>query len=249
MSTFNNVIKTCILCMKESEQVELLSTNSFGYSDLDFRPSFMARDTMFAWLDVCPHCGYVANDIFNLSHIEMVKGIDVMQDIVSSEAYRKCDHINFLSDKAENFYRHHLILLKANDVEAAVEALKSAAWVCDDKNDEENAIVCRKKAIRLIDMIVADSCEKSNTNDRNKWYFKIIKNFRKKQINTDDNSSNLEYLDLIRLDMMRRIGEFENVLHEYSTKCYSKEIYNKTLKFHLEKSKVQDALAYTFGDV
>ena len=245
MSTFNDVTKTCILCFKESEQVEINSTSSFGYDDLDFRPPMMARSTIFAWLEACPHCGYVAKDIFDLSCIQAVKHVDVMRKIVSSESYKKCDNINFCSDYASNFYRHHLILLKSDNTEEAFLALRNAAWVCDDMGDEENAIICRKKAIELIDRITSESFGKFDINRCPSRIIKFLYNKYTKIKKLPD----AEYLDLVRLDMLRRIGDFERVINEYSKKCYSKKIFNKVLKLQTEKAMAKDDSTYTLEDV
>lgn len=245
MSTFNDVKKMCILCLKESEQVEIMSTSSFGYSDLDFRPSLMERSTIFAWLQACPHCGYVAKDIFDLSCIKAVKHVDVMRQIVSSESYVKCDNINFISDYASNFYRHHLILLKSDNIEEAFLALRNAAWVCDDMGDKENAVICRKKAIELIDRLSLESFGKF---DINRCPSRIIK-FLYNKCTKRKGLPYAEYLDLVRLDMLRRTGDFERVTDEYSKKSYLSGIFNKALKFQLEKARLKDDSAYTFEDV
>ena len=36
------------------------STSTFGSPDLDLRPAEMQRSTMEVWLQVCPHCRYIA---------------------------------------------------------------------------------------------------------------------------------------------------------------------------------------------
>ncbi len=147
MSTFNDVTNTCILCFKESEQAEISSTSSFGHCDLDFRLPMMARSTIFEWLQVCPHCGYVAKDLFDLSCIQRLKHVGVIRQIVSSESYVNCDNICFSSEYASNFYRHHLILLQSNNIESAMEALLAAAWVCDDMGTKKTQLFVEKKRL------------------------------------------------------------------------------------------------------
>ena len=58
-----NVESVCYVCGKMSEQMVLVSTNQFGYPDLDLRPPEMERSTMDWWIEECPHCGYVAPDL------------------------------------------------------------------------------------------------------------------------------------------------------------------------------------------
>src|SRR5438093_611864 len=63
MTTFFRQDVTCVNCRKSSEHHVLSSTNAFGSADLDLRPPEMKRSTMRAWLQLCPHCGYVAPDL------------------------------------------------------------------------------------------------------------------------------------------------------------------------------------------
>ncbi len=63
MTIIDQFEKKCQVCGKTSMHPVLMSTNSFGYPDLDLRPAPMQRDTMDTWLDECPHCGYVASSL------------------------------------------------------------------------------------------------------------------------------------------------------------------------------------------
>lgn len=69
----------------------MTSTSTWGYPDLDLRPSEMQRSSMFAWLQECPHCGYVARDI-EQTHI------NVAPDFLKSEEYLTCEGHDFKSD-------------------------------------------------------------------------------------------------------------------------------------------------------
>ena len=63
MSSIIDIERKCWVCGEMSEQAGLASTNRFGSPDLDLRPPEMERSTMEWWLEECPHCGYVANDL------------------------------------------------------------------------------------------------------------------------------------------------------------------------------------------
>ena len=101
MTTDMTIDIKCTVCAKTSPQTVLTSTSTFGYPDLDLRPSEMKRSTMFAWLQECPHCGYVAVDIEN--------ELEVSSDLLKSDEYLTCRGYEFKSDLAKRFFRHSLI--------------------------------------------------------------------------------------------------------------------------------------------
>ena len=53
----------CGCCGKERKELELLSTNIYEGSDLDFRPGKMYRDTMRTWLQECTNCHYISENL------------------------------------------------------------------------------------------------------------------------------------------------------------------------------------------
>jgi hypothetical protein len=63
MTTLFDSEKTCGVCGTKSTHTVIGSTNSFGSSDLDLRPPPMKRDTMPYWLDECPKCHLVCEDL------------------------------------------------------------------------------------------------------------------------------------------------------------------------------------------
>lgn len=139
MSTINRVNVTCAVCQKESEQMVVFSTSSFGHSDLDLRPPELSRSTMCFWLQECPHCGYVSDDISEETKIN--------KDLLSSQEYTTCDGIKFESSLPKTFYRHYLISASLGKEKASFYDLLHAAWACDDNREKENAVHCRKLAL------------------------------------------------------------------------------------------------------
>ena len=68
----------------------------------------------------------------------------------------------------------------------------------------------------------------------------------------------LEYLEKLdlnddiliqRADLLRRSGQFERVIEEYSTKTFKEDIYNMICSFEVEKAIQKDASCYTDEDV
>ena len=71
MSRMCNVMRKCSVCGTVSEYMALASTNNLGGGpDLDLRPAEMMRSTMNVWLQRCPGCGYVSEDVSNLSRVD-----------------------------------------------------------------------------------------------------------------------------------------------------------------------------------
>ena len=136
----------CYVCGKESKQVVLGSTNSFGSSDLDLRPPEMMRGTMEYWAHECPYCGYIA------------KNIDL--DTVVTEAWLarvefiNANNIEFESELAKRCYKEYLINLEDENIYKAFAVILNAAWACDDAQDIGNAVLCRNLALDLIDELI-----------------------------------------------------------------------------------------------
>ena len=143
MSTFRTVSYKCGLCGHTFDARKLMSTNSFGSPDLDFRVSGMMRRTMGQWVYRCPRCGYTHARIQNDGKKHMA--------YIKTKEYLLCEGVKLLSPLACNFYRYGLILLRDNETVEAYEAFLHAAWVCDDSLDPKGAYLCRKRAISLYD--------------------------------------------------------------------------------------------------
>ena len=144
MTTVRNFDIKCAVCTKTSPQPVLTSTSTWGYPDLDLRPSEMKRSSMFAWLQECPHCGYVAGNLEN--------ELEVSSDLLKSDEYLTCEGYEFKSDLAKRFYRCHLISKAEKDYESEFLSLLHCAWKCDDAEDDL-AVEMRKSALKSIDKI------------------------------------------------------------------------------------------------
>lgn len=105
------------------------------------RPAEMKRSTMYVWIQECPECGYISEEVSDSS--------DVTIEWLQSEKYLTCDGIQFVSTLAKQFYKYYLINLEDKNPEDAFFAVLHAAWACDDKNDNINAKHCRELAIPL----------------------------------------------------------------------------------------------------
>lgn len=201
----------CAICGATNKYRVLASTNTFGGPDLDLRPAEMKRSTMSVWIQECPECGYISEQVSDLS--------DVTREWIQSKTYLTCSGIPFVSDLARQFYKYYLINLEDKNPEDAFFAVLHAAWACDDKNDDINAKHCRELAIPLAaELIEGDH----------------------------DNKDNIK---LMRADLMRRAGQFEELIAEYASVKFDEDLLNQILEFEIEKAKIKDIACYRVENV
>lgn len=151
MTTIISVEHTCSVCGTKTKYDVLGSTNSFGSPDLDMRPPEMQRSTMDMWIQECPNCGYISEEVSDDS--------TVTKQWLQSEEYATCNGIDFESDLAEKFYKCYMINLEDDDPEDAFFAILHAAWACDDADDLENAKHCRKLAIPVAEELIEEKVD------------------------------------------------------------------------------------------
>ena len=180
---FDDVI--CAVCGTESGVSGLMSTNTFGPSDLDTRPSEMKRSTMGYWVQNCGKCGYCAADLSDES--------ENSQRVVETAEYK-----SMLNDEnypiLANYFRCKSLINEAdgNYAHAAWAALHGA-WVCDDKEVLEQSLTCRINAIRLL---------------------------KKAEDNKDEFSHQAGVADLVLIDMLRRVGNYEEAYSELTKRQF-----------------------------
>ncbi len=211
MTTFMQEKETCAICHAVNEYNVLASTNTFGGGpDLDLRPAEMQRSTMHSWIQECPKCGYISGRISDKRHVS--------KRWLRSEQYQTCDGIFFASDLAKRFYKYYLICMQDREDEDAFFAVLHAAWACDDKQDVENAKLCRKIAISLADKLIESGHQKKDN------------------------------LQLMKADLMRRAGLFDELVDQYASVRFYDEFLNQILDFQIKKAKERDAGCYRVAD-
>lgn len=216
MTTFFSSECKCCVCEATAHYNCLGSTNTFGgCPDLDTRPPEMARSTIGLWVHECPECGYAAPDVEDVYEFDHA--------LLESDRYKNCDGIVFKSKSTERFYRRYMITESVHDYSNAFQAALWAAWMCDDTDDKENAVLCRKKAVAQLNMFLES----------------------KKDIETEQYNT----LRVMKADLMRRAGMFDEVISEYSDKTLNDKLLDSIIAFTLEKAKEHDAECYTVDDV
>ena len=145
--------------------------------------------------------------------------VDEIHQILRSKDYNSCGGISFRTQLGKLFYRQY-VLLSAQKKKNAVYAIHSAAWCCDDDRDEENARKCRLLALEMIPASVLEE---------------------------DTKESNI--FALIRADLLRRTGQFEEVISDYSDVHFTGDkAFDSIAKYQVELSKNRDANCHTVGD-
>ena len=139
MTTFAKNMTCCSVCGSAVESTVVISTNSFGASDLDMRPAPMMRWLINTWVQKCPECGYAAQNIND--------PCPVSRYFLNTESYKTCAGIKFKGDLPIAFFQQAMIAHDAKKTEEEFNALKYAAWACDDLGDSENAVKMRSMAL------------------------------------------------------------------------------------------------------
>ena len=213
MTTMRESKQKCFVCGKEATCPVLSSTNAMGSPDLDLRPPEMERSTMVYWIQKCPHCGYVSGKLSDDTSIN--------QGWLASPEYKTCEGIKFASGLAARFYQYHMVSLADKKLDSAFYALLHSAWACDDADDKENAIKCRKLAIPLLERLIEEG----------------------------ENAVETENLKVLKADLQRRALLFDSLIEEYRGQSFSNDLLNQIILFQLAKARQQDAACYTVSDV
>lgn len=173
MTTIDTITTKCPVCGRDVDQNFIMSTNAFGYADLDLRPPEMQRSTMYIMTSMCD-CG---NVFFGPE-------ITGNKELVESKSYQSCDGIDF-SRRGMMYYRLYLISKDQIDIEGEFFNLLRCAWACDDDEDE-NSVTVRKMAIEVLDEIMEFEEERDDNHillkadllRRSRQFDKLIEEFK-----------------------------------------------------------------------
>lgn len=139
-------------------------------------------------------------------------------DYLNTEQYKTCDSMDFESDLAGMFYKQYLIEKEKFEEIDAFFALMHCIWACDDAKDRKNSKLTRQIAIILAN--------------------KIIK----------DKNKDITDLIVMKADLLRRIGEFDQLITEYEKLKLNDELLDKIIRFQIEKAYENDSRCYTLKE-
>ncbi len=139
--------KTCFVCHHSSRQIKKTSSlrpgtaGLSGIVDLEGRPKELSEFLMRKYLEVCPHCGYITEDIREETSIT--------REFLQSPDY--CSLQDPIIPPSPSIYMSAArIREEDNNAEKAIELYIAAAWCADGVASREVAHSCRRKALSLI---------------------------------------------------------------------------------------------------
>lgn len=146
MSAMPTTRRACAVCGVIHPRQIPVGADADDGAELCIRSPEMPDGTMPLWIEECPLCGYIAEEIGTPTH--------VTREYLDSTDYRDCEGIRFQTPLAACFYRRYLILLYDRAFDEAVFAALHAADVCDGGGEPENAKRCRDAAIDLMEQAI-----------------------------------------------------------------------------------------------
>jgi hypothetical protein len=120
MTTLDSELVFCSVCGMFSEQQVLTSTNRFGSPDLDLRPPEMERSTLCFWLQECPNCGFVSEDLEQAE-----KGVE---EVMATEGFTSLHRGELAGTLIGRCLKRSLLDEELGNVAAAAEHILWAAW-------------------------------------------------------------------------------------------------------------------------
>ncbi len=228
MSTFGKEIKECAICGKKHESMVIMSTNSFGSSDLDTRPPQMMRSTLPYQVELCDECGYanVSIDYFLSDETEkIIKGPDYRR-VFLDETINKLSKAFLLAGNLYNLHEEYKT--------SGVLYLK-AAWAFDDHNDIDNAISARKKAITAFNKYLKQEFTEEE----------ILYRFNNEKEKEDLN------VKMVIIDLLRRSGSFDEAksLAKELLKKVDDKLTKEILTFQIKLSRKKDTACHKVSEV
>ena len=142
---------------------------------------------------------------------------EVSREFLESDEYATCDGFEFKGRLSEKFFKNYLIARQSDNVEDCFSNLRNCAWDCDDRKDTQNARNVRKLAIPYLDRLI------------------------------ERGGKSKDDLILIKVDLLRRSGEFSRLIEEYGDLSFGDEL-DMVIAFHIKKARDGDDKCYTVGD-
>ncbi|WP_194152319.1 hypothetical protein [Muricoccus nepalensis] len=131
----------CAVCGTASRQTRFRAMPPESAPDLDLRPGEPLRSTMAAWLQQCPHCGYVAPEIAH-AHPAAIEA-------VGTAPFRALIADTTHPPLSRRFLAYAYVLEETGALHAAAEATLQAAWAADDARKPDLARAWRGEAVAL----------------------------------------------------------------------------------------------------
>ncbi len=147
MSCLERSSAICALCGEDVPTILVLSILSSNNIGLDLRPPEMESSLVHHIISCCPGCAYCSTD--------PSKASPIAREVVGTREYQVMSRTRKYP-KVANYWRcFSLIAEREGDWAEAARRMLSAAWVCDDGDQERWAEAgrrCREKTLQLLNM-------------------------------------------------------------------------------------------------
>ena len=213
-------VRICAACGEESSQPWVASTSTWGGPDLDLRPAPMQGCIIDAYIHHCPSCGYCSWSLDDL----VCDSVQLINKVISSESYRSQLSDTTLPEPARYYMCLAMIEEACENYAAAGWSALSAAWLCDDVENSEAAVRCRKRAAEL-------------------WE-KALKNGQKA---VEEKGTG----EIVMADVLRRVGEFDKAMEiaNRGLREFPAAHIRKILRFEKKLARNHDTGRYNVDDV
>lgn len=131
----------CAICGHLSTHDVILSMHYTEWPDLDGRQTDMREAYFSASIQRCPSCGYCATDISKAS-------ANAKELVYSPDYCNQSENPDFPL-LANSFICLSMIFEKDGDFSSAGWASLKASWICDDRNNIDEAKKCRLRAVEM----------------------------------------------------------------------------------------------------
>lgn len=215
----------CSVCGTVSKHLEYITWSCFYYQmDLDYRVNNQIYN-----FEVCPNCGFVARDLSRKTSLTL--------ENLRSKDYISCCGIHLTLEKARESFREFICYYIDGQMLSAFYCLLNTAWICDGRVDgstekveqvKREAVKCRRLAVKVVDIIL------------NKHRKKVFKRLYGKDTDTDLNEDILELILIIKADLMRRAGMFDELLKGFKRVRFKEEAKNIILDYQKERARLHD---------
>ena len=142
--------------------------------------------------------------------------------LLTTERYLSFDGMPFGDDRqatlAKRFYKQYILAEDVEDDREALSALMHAAWVCDDDGNDEAGSLCRSKAAEKATALI------------------------------EHGPSDRDGLQMMRADLLRRSGNFDDAIRTCSVLSFSDETLEKVRMFELMKAQEGDMSCHTVAE-
>lgn len=135
--------KKCGICKKSSTQKAILYADPVCDRFLDFRATGSINTHIDAWVQSCPHCGFVSTDIS--------ERVNLNPSFLESADFLECKSLEFANPLSKVFFRYYLLSLLRRKQRKALLALLWTSWSCDDFGDAISGIKSRSLCINMIE--------------------------------------------------------------------------------------------------